>query len=196
MISDLPPESRWNANQRAVAKIVEEEMRAAGINADVIAAALVNAWEESRLNPKAIGDGGNSVGLFQLNIHGAGSGMSVAERQDPRLNTKRIIETYRKQQGLVDAGIGDIPEATRLWTVYVERPKDSAKVGVYRGSVAKTLFPKTTAGGLFSTILPSQNERKPSFHWGWAVTIPIATLLALAGVGRLRRHLSSPSEFA
>lgn len=44
---------------------------------------------ESGGNEKASGDGGHSIGLFQLNdAGGLGTGMSVEERQDPETNIK------------------------------------------------------------------------------------------------------------
>ena len=52
------------------------------------ALALAIAQQESGLNPNAIGDGGASVGLFQLNDQGEGAGMTVAEREDPRRNAQ------------------------------------------------------------------------------------------------------------
>lgn len=50
--------------------------------------ALAIAQQESGLNPMAIGDGGHSVGLFQLNDAGEGAGMSVAARQDAETNAR------------------------------------------------------------------------------------------------------------
>ncbi len=57
----------------------------------LVPAAVVNAYAESRLDPKAAGDGGSSIGLFQLHKNGGGKGMTVAERENPVLNTRRII---------------------------------------------------------------------------------------------------------
>jgi hypothetical protein len=52
------------------------------------ALALAIAQQESGLDPNAVGDGGSSIGLFQLNDQGEGYGMTVAERQDPRRNAQ------------------------------------------------------------------------------------------------------------
>jgi cell wall-associated NlpC family hydrolase len=58
----------------------------------LVAIAIATARHESGLDPNAIGDNGNSVGLFQLNIKGEGAGMTVAQRQDPTANTKIAVQ--------------------------------------------------------------------------------------------------------
>lgn len=80
------------------AATILREFQAAGLGTGVGMAAIVNAMKESGLNRYAVGDGGKSVGLFQLHEGGGGKGMSVAQRQDPVLNTRRIIEEYRAAQ--------------------------------------------------------------------------------------------------
>ncbi len=60
-----------------------------------VAAALV----ESNLDPTAIGDNGDSVGLFQENINGRGHGLSVAQRQDPVANARRAAEEFARSRG-------------------------------------------------------------------------------------------------
>jgi hypothetical protein len=61
---------------------------------NVIAAALVNAGYESFFDPNAVGDGGKSVGLFQLHEAGAGRGMNVEARKNPIKNTERISKEF------------------------------------------------------------------------------------------------------
>ena len=67
--------------------------------------ALAIAQQESGFNPNAIGDSGNSVGLFQLNIMGEGAGMTVAQREDPETNARialtqvaAVAKQHRKEQ--------------------------------------------------------------------------------------------------
>lgn len=61
---------------------------------------------ESGGNPNAIGDNGHSVGLFQMHDQGAGHGMSVEQRKDPRVQfdtmMPRFVNAYRRgrAQGL------------------------------------------------------------------------------------------------
>jgi TP901 family phage tail tape measure protein len=58
------------------------------------AIALALAKAESTLNPRAIGDAGASVGLFQLHERGQGAGMSVADRQDPWKNAEAFLSRH------------------------------------------------------------------------------------------------------
>jgi biotin transport system substrate-specific component len=55
--------------------IIDREFAVAGWKSSVIQAAIVNAYAESGLNPRAIGDGGKSVGLFQLPVFHGGGGL-------------------------------------------------------------------------------------------------------------------------
>lgn len=123
--------------------IIEREFAAAGWNSAVAAAAIVNAYAESSLNPRAIGDGGKSVGLFQLHEKGGGAGMSVAERQDPTLNTRRIIEETSRAAGfrLIAATTNDIPTLAAAFSTYVERPADKAGEESRRRNLAARIFP-------------------------------------------------------
>ena len=46
---------------------------------------------ESGGNPRAVGDGGNSIGLFQMNSRGEGAGMSVVERENPKVQFDHML---------------------------------------------------------------------------------------------------------
>lgn len=64
--------------------------------ADTAAFAAAVAGAESEGDPKVTSpnpDGGTNVGIFQLDTKGVGSGYSVAELQDPNLNTQVTIMT-------------------------------------------------------------------------------------------------------
>ena len=136
-----------SASQRAAAEVIEREMTAAGIPPAVIAAAIVNAWAESRLNPAAIAQekkGGVSVGLFQLYDRGLGSGMSVADRQDPATNTRVVIRAYQKMGSSLamaaasGASVGDL---AALWCKVIENPASSTAKGLERKAYALRIFP-------------------------------------------------------
>ena len=58
--------------QREVSHIIENELKEMEIPDNIIAASIVNAVAESNLDPNAAGDGGDSIGAFQLNINGLG----------------------------------------------------------------------------------------------------------------------------
>ena len=108
--------------------IIEDEFLRAGLPVEFAAAAIANAWHESKLNEKAEGDHTSaarytnkyslaeleercsysnvphpcpqSIGLFQLKSPtGAGGKMSAEDRANPRLNTRRIIEQLQKKYG-------------------------------------------------------------------------------------------------
>lgn len=138
-----------SAAQRAMAALIESRFVAAGIPAEIIAGAIANAYAESRLNPAALADepnGTQSAGLFQLNDHGAGRGMTIAERQDPAKNIAGILAEYRRGYGnalenAYQSGIRDIGQFAALWTVHLERPQNAEHEGVIRRALAYRLFP-------------------------------------------------------
>jgi|15BtaG_2_1085339.scaffolds.fasta_scaffold02230_3 hypothetical protein len=82
-----------NSKQRKNAAIIESVFRAAGFSDRAIAAAIVNAMHESAgMHSYTVGDGGSSVGLFQLN---RGSDKKPFWGLDPKM-TKQTREKYRK----------------------------------------------------------------------------------------------------
>ena len=82
-----------NSEQRRNAAIIEKLFRAAGFSDRAIAAAIVNAKHESAgMHSYTVGDGGSSVGLFQLN---RGSDKKPFWGLDPKI-TKQTREKYRK----------------------------------------------------------------------------------------------------
>lgn len=87
----LSGEITLDDGQLQMVNIIRGELGSAGL-AWLVPACVANAYAESRLDPMAIGDGGRSVGLFQLNVNGGGSGMTTEERQDPRRNAARFAE--------------------------------------------------------------------------------------------------------
>lgn len=92
---------RLSASQLQNARIITREFRAAGMSDAAIASAIVNAMAESALDTNAVGDGGNSVGLFQMHKNGAGRGMSVEERKNPVTNSREML----KREVLVAGGV-------------------------------------------------------------------------------------------
>lgn len=136
---------KLSAAQRENARIIERVLSAKGVPAEIIAGAVINAMAESSLNPKAIGDGGNSVGLFQLHRKGGGKGMSVAERQDPVKNTERIHQEYvtygKPLRDAYSRGERSVGEFAKLWAVYIERPADKVGEGRKRSALALKWYP-------------------------------------------------------
>ena len=128
-----------------MADLIQTEFRAAGFSTGVALAAVVNAYAESGLNPLAASPPPeDSVGLFQLNAEGVGHGMSREERQDPVLNTRRMIEYARREPRFSDAATdpdATLADLTRAFTIYLERPADAARKADARAELASRLFP-------------------------------------------------------
>ncbi|MBI5754524.1 hypothetical protein HZA40_05295 [Candidatus Peregrinibacteria bacterium] len=145
----LPLTASQRANAEIIEKVFKEGLEGKGIPpegvAKIIAAAIVNAYKESKLNAGAIGDHGNSVGLFQLNIAGAGHGMSVEARQDPTTNAKTILDREvlgnygRVLISRATAG-ATLTELTALFSRYIERPRDVYASMQARSKAALRMF--------------------------------------------------------
>jgi hypothetical protein len=89
--------------------LTEAEMWAvltvAGWPEELLAEALTVAYCESRYRPGAVGDGGNSLGLFQLNGMWFGyAGEDRSQWADPVVNARTAWATYQ-----YDIGRGYVP---------------------------------------------------------------------------------------
>jgi len=140
----LTPQYGESAEGRlANAKIIVNSFLSAGFPIGIALAALVNAQHESRLSNNAVGDSGESIGLFQLRWSeaglGAGAGMTVSERMDPQSNTDRIIvETQDYGTQLMEAYNAGASLAT-LSVIFgrdIERPADASG----RDDTARKMF--------------------------------------------------------
>jgi hypothetical protein len=147
------------------ARVIVREFQAARLPLSLALAAVVNADVESGLNPRASGDGNKSIGLFQLHESGGGRGMSVAQRQDPTLNTRRIIAEFQAARGrtsgknLAEGGAtipaeslntalargATVAELAGLFGFHVERPYDLKAALRDRPERARKLFPGVAA---------------------------------------------------
>jgi hypothetical protein len=133
-----------SANQLYMIYIIEREFLAAGLPLSIACAAVVNAVAESGLNPSAPGDSGHSIGLFQLHDGGAGKGMSVADRKDPAINTRRIIKEVKDSFGkelrrLASQG-ATIAQLSAIFSRDIERPKDKQGEMDKRYAKAEKMF--------------------------------------------------------
>lgn len=141
---------RLRSSQLEAARIIEEEFKTAGLtNPNLIAAAIINANYESGLIPEntgALARGEDSVGLFQLNAGGAGKGMSIADRKDPRINTRRIIEEIKGPHGKrlrprALAG-ASVQELSYLFCYDIERPAKREGDSRQRANDSFAFFPR------------------------------------------------------
>ncbi len=131
------------------AKLIVTQFLRAGYPLGIALAAVVNSRHESDLSNYAAGDSGRSIGLFQLYDSGAGKGMTIEERQDPKKNTLRIIEEtdiYGKRSysdgrtnlmTAYDNG-ASLADLAIIFGRDIERP---ANKGAGRDKTARSLFP-------------------------------------------------------
>lgn len=139
------------ALRRANAQVIEETLKANKWGDDrVIQAAIVNAVRESGLRNDAAGDGGHSIGLFQLNDHGGlGVGVSKEDRYNPVKNTLIMIKWLNKSYGAGFRKVAADPNATAedladAWTRYLERPKFPEAEGQKSRALVRKLWPQAT----------------------------------------------------
>ena len=173
----MVPVAGLNATQQSYADIIFREFAAVGYPPEIGAAAVVNAYAESALNPNAVGDGGKSVGLFQLHEKGGGAGLTVEQRKDPVINTRRIIEEANRAWSFraIAFTTSDIPTIAAAFSTYVERPADKAGEEVRRRALAQRLFPNGVGTKWYIQNAPPSPQTQPdarSTYW-W---------LALAGL--------------
>lgn len=133
-------------SQRKMAQLIANEFKAAGFPPVAQAAAIVNAWVESKLNPEAVGDSGHSIGLFQLHDKGGGAGLSVEYRANPVNNTRTILEREvlghfgkRFRQRVADGA--KVGELAAIFSQDIERPADVEGNKALRASLAEQWFP-------------------------------------------------------
>ena len=80
---------------------------------------VATARQESSLNPLAVGDQGQSYGIFQEHSRGRGAGIPVASRQDVAAATERAIREFnaiRAKNPTADRG---------TWAALAQRPLDA-----------------------------------------------------------------------
>jgi len=129
--------------QKDTAIVIEKNFNNLQIPKNITAAAIVNAFAESGLKPKIIGDNGNSVGLFQLNRFGLGSKMSVSHRQDANINSTVVGVQILKNQKLLDKekNGATISELASIFVEDIMRPKEIEKEKQLRAKLSKKIFP-------------------------------------------------------
>jgi len=127
---------------REVACRIEQVMRDEGFDSPLIKAALLNAYAESKFNPKAVGDGGNSKGVFQLNKKGLGSKMADEDRHDVEKSVRRVIVAIRKSprlQRAIESG-AETSKLTELFCTEIMRPSNKREKARKRRELEEWLF--------------------------------------------------------
>jgi len=127
---------------REVACDIERALREEGFDSPLIEAALLNAYAESKFNPQAVGDGGKSKGVFQLNKNGLGHKMTDTERHDVKSSVRRVSVAIRKSPRLKRAieGGAETPELTELFCTEIMRPSKRKLKASQRKGMERLLF--------------------------------------------------------
>jgi hypothetical protein len=97
------------------ARVVAATARRMGFTREQTVACLATMLVESRGDHRRIGDGGHSVGLFQLHDRGEGAGMSVAQRMNPALNAHIAMSEFTRHRYSGNPGV---------WAASAQRPAD------------------------------------------------------------------------
>jgi len=132
---------------REVACEIEQVMRDEGFDSPLIKAALLNAYAESRFNPKAVGDSGNSRGVFQLNKNGLGSNMTTSDQHSVKKSVRRVAVAIRKSpqlQRAIESG-AEVPELTELFCTEIMRPSNKREKARERRELERQLFPESAS---------------------------------------------------
>lgn len=129
--------------QREVSHVIENELKEMEIPDNIIAASIVNAVAESNLNPNAAGDGGDSIGAFQLNINGLGRKLTVHERQNLYTTSNVIGIQILKNDKLfqLEEDSATIAELTASFTQHIMNPSNIEENKKHRIELAKKMFP-------------------------------------------------------
>ena len=150
---DLLGTAQLTVIQMANTKTILRRFILSGYPLGVAFAAIVNAKAESNIGTHLVGDGGASVGLFQLHERGAGAGMALPringqpDPKDPRFdsvkNTDRIIEEVRQYGGNLMAAYKSGATVATLAGIFardIERPANVAQRMVEREQMARNMY--------------------------------------------------------
>jgi hypothetical protein len=114
---------KFDYKQLLVAHRVERRLRRYGFSDELIAGALVNAYAESEFDVLAVGGAGER-GIFQLNPHGLGHGMTIDEMQSISTSVDRIASALQKSDRVMDLEDrhGSIEDHVLMFCKEIERP--------------------------------------------------------------------------
>lgn len=192
-------------SQLQMAALIEAAFLAEGFSRACTAAAIVNAFAESRLDPlaelKTIRE--DSAGLFMLNrMGGLGAGMPVGarypagdSRKDPELNIARVISYIKNTSSVrsaLSAAGADKAKIMQVWVYQIERPADKEKEYRKRLEYQQQLFPTGINGPpVNKEVKPSDYpyltlRDEPSTLEAWVKRGLAVAVILLAGLGTVR----------
>lgn len=200
----MPP-SRWpvgtlrnsavglSADQLRMVDVIEAAFSGAGYSLATTAAAVVNAYAESRLNPLAVGDSGRSIGLFQLNtVKGAGIGYTRDQLVNPERNASVLLAREARALAKVEseaAAGASVASLAGSFSRLVERPKDTVGAALARAALTARLFPLgLTATPSPSTAVTVPGASSPEGGGRWWLIAGLAVLLGIGGLAYARAY--------
>jgi hypothetical protein len=165
-----------SASQIDAAETIRKLFLDAGFSEYVAAAAIVNAFRESLLDPKKKSKTGRYVGLFMLSPDILASERA---RQQADLNTLAIInEALNSTRFMNVAESEDLWELVAAFSTYVERPRDKDVEESQRILASLMLYPEVPAPPS-AAIEPAPSEpASMGSGWGWAWAVGGALVLA------------------
>jgi hypothetical protein len=182
--------------QVQMADLIVEEFLAAGFGYPVAAAAVVNAYRESSFNANKGSDTGRYVGLFQLSPDILAS---VADRKDPRKNTRGIISEAKRAKEFMRAakGSSDISYLAGEFAYWVERPLDKPGEKKLRSEMAARMYPQAcwqNTEDALTPRVPEEEEEEGSLLTDPAVQLAVlgAVVVALIAL-RVRQKRQAPA---
>lgn len=117
------------------------------------------AWNESSLNPKAVGDNDSSFGLFQLHRGGELGNLSEDEAFNPLVNSETALGEFKSLGAEDDLG---------AWAAKAQRPADAAgyatRVNVIVQAIKTNQMPDSYGRALNAEVdveLPSAPKPEP-----------------------------------
>lgn len=142
-IDDLPRkhplEEVVGVEKAAVAQEIETHLTRLGFSDRLARAATINAYAESKLNPSAVGDHGNSVGVFQLSSKGLGRKMSYDDRRNVKKSAEKIAWFVHKDKKLIrmqeDCAL--LKDLVSEFTLRIERPSNAKKKAAARAKLSE-----------------------------------------------------------
>jgi hypothetical protein len=141
----FPVSDRLNLrhDQRMVAQQIESRLRKHLISDGIIMGAIVNAYAESKLNPRAVGPG-NTHGVFQLLPSGLGHDMTVDQMHSVNASVDRVAAAIKKNSKMMTAGQSetDLENITKVFCTEIERPKNKAFRSSERAALLHSLTKK------------------------------------------------------
>lgn len=151
--------TKLNAQQSQMADLIRKKFTDAGFSPEQAEAAVVNAYAESRLNPKAESPDTpkeKSYGLFQMNTKGGlGTNHDPEKLKDPNYNIDLMIKAAKGKAGERFRNATDLNTAISTFTEDLEKPANAALQGQRRIQLAKNMGFKTDA-------INNNNQNQPN----------------------------------